>query len=406
MTTSSPGSEPEDDQPAPPARPSSKQGGTLYVADDDDPEEGPGPGAARGRWVSTVLTALLVAAGLALPGVAAFLLRPEATPPAVTPQAERPRAPVESPAPGTAAPPARGTESPLVDGRKDPVSPRTPVETPAVTADSQEKRARVDRRHTGPVRTASAVLQASDAAQRAGVDEPSLPAEQRAAAALSLLDAHVVRGRWRSLDRDAEHIARLDLPRHAGRLPAEEAAWMRVKALNHLEQWEQLLEAGEDFLRAYPSSLHAPLVDSYVRTTAMVRATHEQRRRDVLTGLEDLEQQTAREVVLLEARGEPTTEVRRKRDFERCRRPALEGLHAETAPACRAYYEAWSPGTTELARFEARDARNSEILALIGLRRHVEARERFAAFQSADPEGARQASAGTRLLGVLPGAEE
>ncbi|NTX17005.1 hypothetical protein HUA76_40150 [Myxococcus sp. CA056] len=55
--------------------------GTLYALD-DTPDTAPPPSqAARGLRVTGIGTALLIALGLAVPGVAAFLLRPSTTPP-------------------------------------------------------------------------------------------------------------------------------------------------------------------------------------------------------------------------------------------------------------------------------------------------------------------------------------
>ncbi len=100
VTFRSQGSEPDDDPPAPPTPSSRVRGGTLYAAEvDDAPEPSPaGRRAGRGFRPSTVLTALMVAAGLALPGVAAFLLRPAVPPPMEEPMSSphEPQAPGET----------------------------------------------------------------------------------------------------------------------------------------------------------------------------------------------------------------------------------------------------------------------------------------------------------------------
>ena len=187
-----------------------------------------------------------------------------------------------------------------------------------------------------------------------------------------------------------------------GRLPAEEAAWRRVDALRQREEWGPVMEAGEAFLRKYPGSPHAPLVDSVLRSTAIIRAAHEQQRRELQSALAAMEQEAAKELARLEQQGAPTEAVRRDRDEERCTAPAAGRFHAEAAVACRAYSEAWSPGSTERERAAVRDARVSEIAALVALRRYAEARERFAAFQAADPEGLKASNAGSLLLAIPP----
>ncbi|MCP3162119.1 CsgG/HfaB family protein [Myxococcus qinghaiensis] len=80
MNRTTPGHEP--DEPRPPSPPSSQvRSGTLYALD-DSPDTAPPSQPARGARITVIGTALLVALGLAIPGVAAFLLRPAPTTPA------------------------------------------------------------------------------------------------------------------------------------------------------------------------------------------------------------------------------------------------------------------------------------------------------------------------------------
>jgi len=100
VNTHSPGPGTEEES-GPSARPSTLEAGTVYVQGDDGSERSHRSGAAPGRRTSTGLIAVLVAAGLALPGVAAFLLRPSPLP-------------REAPAPGVA--PLSGMERPFREG--------------------------------------------------------------------------------------------------------------------------------------------------------------------------------------------------------------------------------------------------------------------------------------------------
>ncbi|HZI15542.1 MAG TPA: FlgO family outer membrane protein [Myxococcus sp.] len=267
---------------------------------------------------------------------------------------------------------------------------------------AQAELARLEQRLQEHARKARPARDAREAELRALVDDTARPAEERSAAALRLLDTLSQRGRWSALLRDAEHLARLELPPYQGRLPAEEAAWRRVDALRQREEWGPVMEAGEAFLRKYPGSPHAPLVDSVLRSTAIIRAAHEQQRRELQSALAAMEQEAAKELARLEQQGAPTEAGRRDRDEERCTTPAAGRFHAEAAVACRAYSEAWSPGSTERERAAVRNARVSEIAALVALRRYAEARERFAAFQAADPEGLKASNAGSLLLAIPP----
>lgn len=271
---------------------------------------------------------------------------------------------------------------------------------------AQEELARLERRLAEHARKARPARDAREAELRALVDDTARPAEERASAALRLLDALSRRGRWSALVREAERLTRLELPPYQGRLPAEEAAWRRVHALRELEEWAPMMEGGEAFLRKYPGSAHAPLVDNMLRTSAILRAAHERQRRDMQAALAALEQEAAKELARLEQRGASTEAVRLERDYKRCMSPAAGRFHAEAAVACRAYADTWSPGDTERERILLRNVRTAEITALVALRRYAEARERFAAFQAIDPEGVKASSAGSSLLAIPPEEEE
>jgi hypothetical protein len=295
-------------------------------------------------------TALLVAVGLALPGVAAYLLRPKPAPP---------------------------TE---------------------VT--------RLEERLTEHASEARPVHQSQTAALRATLEDTRRPSEERSAAALTLLDTNTMRAHWATVVRDAERIAPLDLPPFQGRLPAEQAALRRLDALSRLEQFEQVLKGGEAFLRTYPTSAQTPVVDALMRITASRRTEDARNRRETQALLRKMEEESAQKLARLEQRGEPTTETRQERDFRRCNIPAITRLHAEAATACRAYVDAWGLGTTADDRRRARQARNSEIISLVGLRHYPEARERLGAFRVEDPGGVGETNAETVVLTIPPDLEE
>ncbi|RKH58710.1 hypothetical protein D7V93_16365 [Corallococcus llansteffanensis] len=241
---------------------------------------------------------------------------------------------------------------------------------------------------------------------RAVIEDARLPPAERSAAALVLLDAHSSRERWRSLVRDADLVSRLDLPRHEGRLPAEQAAWLRLSALRNLNQWDAVLGDGPAFLRTYPDSALAPAVDSLVRSTVISRASVEQGRREMQAELRKEEEEAAREIARLEGLGQPTEDVRRSLDFRRCDLPGTGRFYPEALAPCRAFIANWGAGNTSQELNEYRDARGLEIASLVALRRYTEARERFAAFLASDPEGEQRTRSRAIVMGIPAEAEE
>ncbi|MBE4747853.1 hypothetical protein G4177_06625 [Corallococcus sp. ZKHCc1 1396] len=241
---------------------------------------------------------------------------------------------------------------------------------------------------------------------RAAIEDVTAPPEARSRAALALLDAHANRERWRSLARDAERISRMDLPRYLERLPAEQAAWLRIHAARNLEQWDAVLRMGPTFRQTYPDSTLVSAVDAIVRSTHHQLANQEEARRTVQTELRAEEERASRDIARLEALGQPSTEVRRRLDRKRCVLPAEKGLHAEVLAPCRAFLATWPVATTPAELNEYRDVRGMEIKALVGLRRYAEARERLAAFLASDPEGEPRTRARAVVLSLPAEAEE
>ncbi|MBN8472451.1 hypothetical protein JYJ95_38610 [Corallococcus exiguus] len=302
-----------------------------------------------------MLTALLVAAGLALPGVAVFL-RSSTMPP---------------------APPVTGSPSPSA---AEPTFPER-VSRPLPILPEQVERT------------------------RALIEDESLPPPERSDAALLLLDAHWVRERWRSLARDGERISQLELPRFKDRLPAEQARWTRIMALWNLREWDSMMQDGEVFLRLYPNSLMASSVELQMRNVVHTREYEAQCRKDNAETLRKAEQQAAQDIAEKEKRGEPTAPIHRKLALLRCTVPA--GMfHQEALTACRAFQKDFGAGSTPVELNEYRDARGLEIRALIGLRRYSEARKLLAGFQASDPEGEPRTSAGAIVNGLPADAEE
>lgn len=425
MTRSPPGPAPDDDLPA---RPPEPRDGTLYVQGEDDDEPSADGREARGRRASTVLTALLVAVGLALPGVAVFLRRP------AVPSGQGERLPVAPTVQGELAGanarpglPSAQAASKGVDPRPDspsalaasegltvrPVLPSVP--SPPARADArplpspsrtQGALARVDPRPVALVRQPLPAPSAPVERLRAVINDASLPPAERSAAALTLLDAHSTRERWRSLVRDADLVSGLDLPLHEGRLPAEHAAWSRLQALRNLDQWDAVLRDGPAFLRTYPGSVLASSVDMLVRSTLIRHASEAQGRRAMQAQVQEAEEEAAREVARLEGLGQPTAKVRRSLDFRRCDLPGTGRFYPEALAPCRAFIANWGAGKTSQELNEYRDARGLEIISLVALRRYTEARERLAAFLASDPEGEQRTSAHAVVLGIPAEAEE
>lgn len=300
-----------------------------------------------------MLTALLVAVGLALPGVAVFL-RSATTRPAV---------------------PAAGTPPPVIAEPSSPPGTSLPL------------------------------LPEEVARARALIEDDSLPLPERSAAALRLLDALWMRERWRSLARDAERISQLDLPRSEGRLPAEQARWTRIMALWNLREWDSMMQEGEAFLRMYPDSIMASAVGLQMRNVAYNREYEAQCRKDNAETLRKAEQEAARDLAERQKRGEPTGPVYRKLALLRCSVP-VGMFHQEALTACRAFQTDFGVGTTPVERNEYRDARGMEIRALVGLRRFTEARKALAEFLASDPEGEQRSSVGAVVRGLAPDAEE
>ncbi|WP_338868353.1 hypothetical protein [Myxococcus stipitatus] len=240
---------------------------------------------------------------------------------------------------------------------------------------------------------------------RALVEDEALPPLERSAAALSLLDAHWTRQRWRSLVRDAEHISQLGLPIFEGRLPDEHARWTRITALWNLKEWDATTQEGEAFLRLYPGSLMAGAVELQLRNVAYNREYEQQCRKDDAEKIRKAEQQAAQDIAEREKRGEPTGPIHRKLALLRCSVP-VSMFHQEALTACRAFQKDFGVGSTPGELDDYRDARGMEIRALVGLRRYSEARKVFAEFLASDPDGDQRINAGAVLRSLPPDAEE
>ncbi|WP_342373781.1 CsgG/HfaB family protein [Myxococcus stipitatus] len=232
--------------------------------------------------------------------------------------------------------------------------------------------------------------EAMDASLRARMQDPAVPGDQRALAALNLLTLNHSRARWRTLLQDADRVLQLRLPDFHGQLPAEKAAFARIAALEALRDWDALFEEGDAFLRTYPHGPMANAIDGLLRGALLTRAHQESSLREALEEVLQLERSAAETITQLERQGRPTTEVRRELDINRCTAFGRRALREHVLRPCRAYYERWGLGTTPRAQVAAREAREAEIIALRSLRRFTEVRERLAAFRAEDPEGERQ----------------
>ncbi|MFP2924183.1 hypothetical protein ACLESO_02985 [Pyxidicoccus sp. 3LG] len=378
----------------------------------------------RGPRLSTVLTALLVAAGLALPGVAAFLLRQESPPSTEPTPNPSPATRTGSPAP-SGAPPLRGsTEAPPPSESPSPTdtpatrvptaapaSPRTsPVprateKTPNAT-EAPKLLARLDPSPAQPSPATRPSPNLREAELHAVLDDPNRPAEERSAAALALLDTYQVQIRTRSLARVAEQVFQQDLPAHGGRLPAEQAGWIWANALNTLDDDAKAIEVGQAFLRRFPQSALAPAVDTLVRSTTTHLAYEDRARKEMQSALKALEEELELKRARLESRGEPTTHLRRALAFEHCDKPAHAQVHDVSVVTCRAFIDTWATWTTPAERAQVRDAWASQVIALVRLRRYTEARERLAAFRAAAPEIERETIASEVVQSIPAGAEE
>lgn len=395
------------------------RGGTLYVEDEDAPEP---PARGRRPRASTVLTALLVALGLALPGVAAFLLRP---PPAPNPHTSETRSTAGAPSERDATSNPSRRLAPPDNASPRAEAPGGPPPVPASNGDGAPSTRRATRANPGAIQASHGAEPAvatpklarlepnlastaadREATLRALLDDTSRPAEERSAAALELLDTLLIRGRTRALARDAERIFRMDLPPYLGRLPAEQAGWQWSNALSTLGEKEKVIEAGNAFLQRFPDSALAPVVGTQVRATATMLATEQRSRQAMKDELRLLEEELEQERARLERRGEPTTRLRFELARKHCSTPAGGQFYDVSVVTCRAFIDAWAPGTTPAERSVLRDAREAEIVALVRLRRYAEARQRLAEFRAADPEGERQTLASDLVSAIPPDPEE
>lgn len=381
-------------EPSPDDAPPESRGRTVYALGEEDAEASGSPQEARGRRVSTVLTALLVAVGLALPGVALFL-RPVAPSQSakavdVAPRPEEPRAPSASTDRATS--PAPTVEAARPSRRDAPTAPpRTALRVEGAP-----------RSQLPAARSPSASFEAL----RSRFEDVSRPPAERSQAALELLDAHATRQHFRSLIRDADRISQLELPLYEGRLPAEHAAWSKLNAYWVVDAFDSVLAEGQRFLRTYPESRLASVADMMVRN-ATARSEYLARERQAkldAVGKEDAI--AASEIERLERLGQSTAGARRARAFKNCERRGAARLFADALGPCRAFIEAWGAGTHAQELEEARTARLLEISSLAGLRRYSEARSRLAEFLAADPEGARASPAQDILQHIALDAEE
>ncbi|WP_338866396.1 FlgO family outer membrane protein [Myxococcus stipitatus] len=265
---------------------------------------------------------------------------------------------------------------------------------------ARDELARMEARLAELAQKATSHWAALESSLRATMQDPALPLEERSAAALRLLDINYPRARWRTLLQDANRILSLELPVYQGRLPAEQAAYARFVALDGLRDWDAALEAGDTFLRTYPHAESALAIDGAMRGLTLRLAEDRRRLKQAHDYIAQLEQETAVKVVILEHQGLPTTEALRLLDEARCDSFAFPQQFEHALRPCRAYYEKWGPGTQFVEKHAAREARDAEIVALIALRRFAEARERLAAFRSADPEGERDSAARSAVLGI------
>ncbi|MCP3103681.1 hypothetical protein LZ198_32840 [Myxococcus sp. K15C18031901] len=247
---------------------------------------------------------------------------------------------------------------------------------------------------------ATSLRKATRSKLRAMMEDATLRPLERSAAALQLLDHQQTRFNWRSGLQDTERVLELSLSPYQGRDPDEVASWYRALALSNLEQWDRANAAAEAYLQRFPESPNVTVMEMLLRTNAVRRADRERERKELLRDLQDLETTSARSIAELEAKKASTTEVRRERDWRRCFLPSTEH-HADLAqPACRAYYETWGPGANPREQVLVRQARDSEITALIGLQRYKEARARLDAFRAVDPEGERDSFSRASVLAI------
>ncbi|NTX39610.1 hypothetical protein HUA78_34765 [Myxococcus sp. CA033] len=271
---------------------------------------------------------------------------------------------------------------------------------------AREELSRLEKRLAEHALRATPAREAADAELRATMQDPKRPSEERAAAALQLLDANYVRGRWRTLVQDTERVLPMGLPLYQLRLPAETALWFRFIALGKLEQWEAEQDAGDTFLRTYPQSLMADAVDTMMRASALSRAAAEQSHKDMRDRLAKEELQFAQRIEELERKGKPTVSVRMERDYNRCSEPAVDHANTQALLACRAYYETWGGGASAVEKVYVRNARESEIAALVRLRRYDDARERLAAYRAVDPEGEKVSIARVLVVNIRASDED
>ncbi|NTX66238.1 hypothetical protein HUA74_36835 [Myxococcus sp. CA051A] len=271
---------------------------------------------------------------------------------------------------------------------------------------AREELSRLEKRLAEHALRATPGREAADAELRAMMLDPQRASEERSSAALRLLDANYIRGRWRTLVQDTERVLPLGLPLYQLRLPAETALWFRIIALGKLDQLDAARDAGDTFLRTYPQSLMADGVDSMMRASALARAANEQSHKAMIEGLATEELLFARRIEELERKGQPAVSVRMERDYNRCFKPATHHVNAQTLVACRAFYETWGGGASAIEKTYARNAREAEIAALVRLRRYNEARERLAAYRAIDPNGEQASVARVLVVNIRASDEE
>jgi len=271
---------------------------------------------------------------------------------------------------------------------------------------AREELSRLEKRLAEHSLRATPAREAADAELRATMMDPKRPSEERSSAALRLLDANYARGRWRTLVQDTERVLPMGLSLYQLRLPAETASWFRFIALGKLEQWEAERDAGDTFLRTYPQSLLADAVDGMMRASALDRAADEQFAKAMNERLAAEELQFAQRIEELERKGKPTASVRMERDYNRCSEPAIHQVDAQAQRFCRTYYEAWGGGASSIEQVYARNARESEIAALVRMRRYNDARERLAAYRAVDPEGEKVSVARILVVNIRASDEE
>jgi TolB-like protein len=199
--------------------------------------------------------------------------------------------------------------------------------------------AALERRLRGYDAAAGAAQGKTREATLARVLDKKAPAAERVALAKAHLSALEENRRYRALTEDAPRITRLGLPANAEFDPGERAAWGLVLGNARLRKLDLALQAGERYLKTFPSGPHYREVEALVREIMDERRGLKEQRASFAEDFADAVE-GARE--LKAAKTKRTATAWEDVDWTECLAAKWARLPDEMLEHCRDYLGRWA----------------------------------------------------------------